>query len=851
MKNKKHEKIAFVIVAILLVALTTTSATFSWIDDVKQVQFDNDNVTNGAPLKSGVDINAGIVIKDDNNTVNLGNILKESDLVYEYTEDGKAKKHTKYDGGSHQPDWSVINKNKGYFYESGDMHLSPCYSDGETFYFPRQGTDGYREGNKDDENVNYISFTTKVSSPDATVDFWFESLPTVKVHDTNNVISTARFSITADGKSHVYSASGSANTVSGNSLVAVSGTRKTSTYTYGNNDNTTTARGANSNTLFSVKKGDTVNLNIKIWLEGGTDATITASDINMVLVSSWAYTRKITVLDRTTSADASSWINNNNATLFLTCPSVLNENAKEIYNTDNPNVANWKQIPGTQGYEHAPFYKLTKDSGTDDSYSVDVPLVYCNEEMILYRCGASTNANDNFSGWNTGTHTGNSGDYGVTYWNWWKSTLPNSYRNEMYTLYGSSYDDVAKERFGGTDTYKGYGTWGSVEEIKVYSHNGSIDYALKTDGARLYLRDYSDEDTSGEIYTFVMYRTDNNNGTPWKAYIPTSSSKLQFHYYLNDNTKGTWGYRSWSDENPQRRPLKSTGLYSENSTTYHFDQNYGDDKGWGYWDGAETVYLIKSSFLSSTSITAHAYMFVDGTNTNKSAYPGEALTRLKDTSNNDVSYTWNGGNYTAEVWQTGSPCVYNKIIFNNGDSNGGGDDQIGVKKTGNLNLFPGCFYQVDGSKWYGSLDDKGRDASTSGDSGDDSGGGDDSQTDSMDGYTVSSNFKFKVQINNVEKSYDAKTNVANGTTFKVDIELAEGLSWITVLGGSNSSDNYGNGGDPGQKYSVGSDFNGLNLSTANTNNFAFRASTAGHYIVTFAYGNSQDSISISSVLKKA
>lgn len=839
--NKKY--VALSVVALILASMMTIGVTYAWIDDVKLVEFDNDNlVQNGAPLKSGVDINSTVQITKEDNTINLGNILQESDLLYTYTQDGNEKKHTKYDGGSNAPSWSDINNKKGYFYESGDMHFSGCYSDGETFYFPRQGESGYREGNKDDENVNYISFTTKVSSPDANVDFWFESVPTVKQHGTNTAIPNARYAITVDGKSHVYSSTGTANTININnnsSVTSVSGVRTTAAYTYNDESNTTAARGKNSNTLFSIKKGATVNLNIKIWLETGFNTNITASDINLNLVSSWAYTRKITVLDRTTSADASSWINNDNATLFLTCPSVLNENAKEIYNTDNPNVANWKQIPGTQGYELAPFYKLTKDSGTDDSYSVDVPLVYCNEEMILYRCGASTNANDNFSGWNTGTHTGNSGDYGVTYWNWWKSILPNSYRNETYTLYGSSYDDVAKERFGGTDTYKGYGTWGSVEEIKVYSHYGSTDYASKTDGARLYLRDYSDEDTSGEIYTFVMYRTDNNNGTPWKAYIPTSSSKLQFHYYLNNNTKGTWGYRSWSDENPQRRPLKSTGLYSENSTTYHFAQNYGDDKGWGYWDGAETVYLIKSSFLSSTSITAHAYMFVDGTSTNKSAYPGEALTRLKDTSNNYVSYTWNGGNYTAEVWQTGSPCVYNKVIFNNGDSSGGGDDQIGVKKTGNLNLFPGCFYQVDGSKWYGSLDDKGRDASTSGDGGDDSGGGDDTGGGSISGYSeTSESRKFTFQIDGT--TYYALTN---GTDFKVRVPLNSGENWTTV---QYSGTNMGLEAS-GQKYDV-RDGMDLYLTKNRTNNFALRAQTSGTFIISFKWEN-DNTIKITSTLK--
>lgn len=830
--NIKH--IALSIVAFVLILILAVGVTFSWIDDVKLVEFENDDlVADGAPLKTGVDINSDIEITSESNSIDFGNMLDKDDLTYTYTDNGTTKRHTKYDGGSNEPDWDYINENKGYFYESGDMHLSGCYSDGETFYFPRQGTSGYREGNKDDENVNYISFTTRVSSPNANIDFWFRKIPTICKKNSDNAIAKARYAIIVDGECHVYSSDGSYKTLSSSTATSTTTKtdgRKTANYTYNDSSNTTTERGKNSNTLFSIAKGDTVNLTVKIWLENGFDTDITASDIDFQLVSSWAYTRTIKIVDKTTNGSGASWINNDSAKLYVTCPEILKDYADDL----NKNVAQWNTIKSSSGYEKAPFYQITLDSGSTTTYSVEVPLCFNNEKMILYRCSAS--------GWNTGTHNGKTGDYGVTYWNWWSTYMPNTYKTETYTLYGSSYDDVAVQGFGGTETDKGYGTWGSVEQIEVYSHYNNVEYADYQNGnARLYLRDYSDYDTSGEIYTFVMYRGNNNASTSWKCYVPASSAKLQFDYYSGGNITAVWGYNSWNNTNPQRRPLKSTGLYSSNSTVYHFAQHYGTDdyrNGWGYWEGADTVYLIKSGFLSSTSTTAHAYMF-NSASSEKQAYPGETLSRLKYTDNTNVSYTWDGGTKTAEVWKTGSPRVYKYIVFNNGY--GGA---VNTDKTNDLALFPGCFYQVDGSKWYGSLDDKGRTATEQESGG--SGGGDSSGTDtgggSMSGYTSDSKFVFKVDGNN----YYAKTN---GTKFKVRVNLASGDNWTTVQYQEGNYPNYGNG-QAGQYYEP-KDGVDLYLYAYNSNNFSIRTNSSGNYIVSFEYDNGNtNTIKITSILKE-
>lgn len=841
MKKPNKKTLALTIVAFVLVLMSLVSFTFSWIDDIKLVEFQNDDLAkNGAPLKTGTDINASVNITKGTNDINLGNMLKNSDLTY--TEDGK--KHIKYDTASpndtKNPDMDDINEKKGYFYESGGMHLSPCYGDGENFYFKRQGQSGYREANKDDENVNYISFTVKVSSPDATTDFWFRNVPTVKVHGTQTAIPNARFAITVDGNLHIYSPNGSANTISNSTVSAVSGVRKTSAYTFGNEENVTTARAHNSNTLFSIKKGETVNLNVKIWLEDSNnfDGSITLSDINLNLVSSWAYTREIHIVDRTTTNSKKSWLNDDSATMFLTCPSVLSEYARKTYT--NPTVDKWDDLE--DDYPYAPFYQLTKDTSlsTDDYavYKVTIEMVYNAEEMIIYRC--------NSSGWNNGNHTGATGDYGVNYWNWWKSYIPETFDTAVYTLYGGSHDQYAG--YVVTDdskknTYLGYGTWGAVEEISVDPEYHSVNWAGYAANSNVYIRDYTDDATSGETYVHSMY-WDSDAGL-WTAVIPKSSSLIQFLYTQNSVIKGCYGYNSYNGDNPQMRP--------EGSVKYHFAFKNDKDNnvnGMGYWKGANHVYLIADGDFSGAS-TLDSYLFYkykywennnasDITWENKDR-PGTGMTEIAEKYQTNIKVY-----QSDELDNSNSKNMYpdrrksndgdnrykitldTNVIFNTGSSS---------TQTAALVLFPGCYYDPATNTWLGSLHGKGRPAASSGgSSGGGSSGGSDETGGSMSGYNTSTDFVFKINGTNY-------TVYTNGTDYKVSIPLSAGENWTTVLKGST---NYGNG-SAGQSYNVRSGMD-LYLSSSYSNNISLKTNTSGTFIASFKWENS-NTIKITSVLK--
>lgn len=819
--NIKH--IALSIVAFVLILILAVGVTFSWIDDVKLVEFENDDlVADGAPLKTGVDINSDIEITSESNSIDFGNMLDKDDLTYTYTDNETTKRHTKYDGGSNEPDWDYINENKGYFYESGDMHLSGCYSDGETFYFPRQGESGYREGNKDDENVNYISFTTRVSSPNANIDFWFRKIPTICKKNSDNAIAKARYAIIVDGECHVYSSDGSYKTLSSSTATSTTTKtdgRKTANYTYNDSSNTTTERGKNSNTLFSIAKGDTVNLTVKIWLEDGFDTDITASDIDFQLVSSWAYTKKIWVEDKTTNGGGGSWLDDGSAKLYVTFPDLL----KDI----NSNVSKWSD------YEGEFFFPLTKDTSTGKYYA-NVPLVFNNEKMALYRC--------NSTGWNkTGSDAAQRSGYNVYCWNWWQTYTPNTYVNSTYTLYGGSVDSTAKGYFSndmGAVTNKGYGTWGGVEEIKVYSFYNGNDLATKNSGKAMYVVDYSDEDTSQEKYIYEMYRSGTTSSDPWRTYVPAGSAKIQFRYF--GGAKGlSWGYNSWNYTNPQMRPLASTGLYSKNGIEYQLGAIFDSVNGWGFWrDSSGTeydkVYFVKKGSTYAYASNVYSY-FWDGAGHKNMTWPGYTMTRMKDASNQDV--TWRDGSswvMQSDAARTGTSTIYKLLKFN--DNSG--------HETDELAAFPGCFYDPEGKKWYGSIEDKGRTATEQESGG--SSGGDSSGTDtgggSMNGYTGDSKFVFKIE----GKNYYAKTN---GTKFKVRLNLASGDNWTTVQYQEGNYPNYGNV-QAGQ-YCEPKDGVNLYLNAYNSNNFSIRTNSSGNFIVSFEYddGNT-NTIKITSILKE-
>lgn len=423
-KSRFGKKISLVAVSFLLVIMTGVSTTISWIEDVSQVEFSTDKDSQQTPLHIGSKIlYSDAVMKDKN--------------------------------------YEVTNVNlDDYFQKSGDMHLSPCYSNGEDFYFPAEKGSGFRTGTKDDANVNYLSVTFRVRSEGAATAYWFEktnastnfvtfknSVKNAETGEvtTQNMTNTGlekylRCSITVDGATNVYAINNpsttgydkSYKTVENNAVSTKTG-RSVEEFSYYqeqyNSDGSpnTTANSAlanqggggnlNGNTLFTVNTYDDQNkastvktVTVKIWLECGAyngTAHVTGADLaslNLNIVSGWEKKRRIYVVDKTID----QW------------DAGLGAYTGANWLTGSGNLF-WA-IKGDEANRH---WGKTGTVGNVKKQYFDIPAVYNNVGTTLYRCS---------SDWNTGnSHSP------VSYWDKYDTTFPNTFHNETFTVYTKTF----------------------------------------------------------------------------------------------------------------------------------------------------------------------------------------------------------------------------------------------------------------------------------------------------------------------------------------------------------------------------------------------------------------------------
>lgn len=426
-------RIILCLTALLLVTLIALGSTVSWIEEVSQVEFDN---------QSGQQTPAKI-----------GDKVLKSDIITRQKAEGE------------DDEISKISLNE-FFNESGDMHLSPCYGDGDNFYFPINGGSGFRTGTKDDANVNYLSATFRVRSEKANTVYWFSKakdpnsnvLPIVTFKN-GNTTNTAfakylRCSVTIDGATNVYSLddTSTANTydktyrtVENNAITSKTG-RSLEEYCYYDEDyndsnpvgyykNSVNKTGKpnqgggdnlDGNTVFSVnqysasnKEGTLKTVTVKVWLEcpvNGTAANtvsdVDISSINLDFVSAWSKTRRIYLHDATVDEYDAGLESKHTTTNWLKKDS----NARLF----------WAIKDATEECGYKPFEELTR-VGTSDWYYVDIPAIYNNAECALFRCNGE---------WNEGnTHDGES----VKYWDKWATTFPNTFHSEIFTVYSHKF----------------------------------------------------------------------------------------------------------------------------------------------------------------------------------------------------------------------------------------------------------------------------------------------------------------------------------------------------------------------------------------------------------------------------
>lgn len=608
MKRRFHKKnligkknVVLVAVSLVLVILTAVGVTTSWIEEVSQVEFSTNDDSQQTPVKVG-----SKVLKSDANM----------------------------DGDQHT---DPINLND-YFYKAGDMHLSPCYSDGEKFYFPiAGGTSGYREGTKDDANVNYMSATFRINSIDANTAYWFEKTSNLAYvtfkKGENASTDTAlqqylRCSVTIDGVTNVYALNSNGQfkkvTVSNNTYTVNTVTgRRMDQYTYytesfnnsspeGYYKNTANITNKpnqgegiatngtvdaskynlNGNTLYTVNKynndtnAGTKIVTVKIWLEYNNynNSAVNVASVNMNFVSSWAKTRRVYVKDATVHQKnyaQAKWLSHNGT-------------------SDNTAGLFW----AVKGQESTLNWKLTRVSTTSEYYYVDIPAVYNNVPAVLSRRSGKTT-------WAA-----------TTEWDKWETVFPDTFHSETFTVYTTDFgtwDDAASTHhiyfvnsvFSFNDDYQ-------VPYDYMWDHNSEH-------GTGINDKVVKNADWPGKLMTTEMQATANQSIPVYAFFFNSDYDRIIFndgHLQTNKNNE----YQT------QDLYLTNSEMnYTFDMTTLSWFHTYPGDT---YWSSKMPTYSASNTYVYSNIATDNRWRKT------RFAYGGEYVNTsgdaFKDTSANNL-----------------------------------------------------------------------------------------------------------------------------------------------------------------------------------------------------------------------
>ncbi len=567
LKNKFGRKTLIAgAVSLLLIGQLAIGNTISWIEDVSQVKFSTQNDAQQTPVNiSGMNWKSDAIMKKGEGlqSVSLGE----------------------------------------YFNKSGDMHLSPCYSDGENFYFPVQQSVGktdvaFRAGTKDDANVNYLSATFRIQSAGANTAYWFEK--SGENHDTNfvtfkdqNVVTATdpqtfmpseyktaedatnlsqylRFSVTVDGATIVYALNSSGEyytlNAAGTAGKLQTNGRSVEKYTYyqetlndsapeesykddNNKDKPNQGAGENlnGNTLFTVNKYDSSNKNtaktvtVKIWLEYDPDHS--TSDANLAAIN----------MNLVSSWAKERRIYVKDATVNQT----MRTQAKWLsHDGTNDNVAGlfWvlKDNPDV-------YYQLKRVDDSSDYYFADIPAVYNNEAVKLSRRSSKS--------WES-----------AEVWDEWETTFPNTFHSETFTVYTTE-----------------FGTWDPASDVHHYKFVSSA--GVEEDAMTLpfaYMWDSSTDmkDAQGKRIGSVVENAV-WPGTKMTKLNETFNGKSVFTFYYNSK------YNSSVVNDGRGSGSDSKGYQSQDINAAAHEDEYFDMASLKWYAAADTRPTYTLNYLRS------------------------------------------------------------------------------------------------------------------------------------------------------------------------------------------------------------------------------------------------------------
>lgn len=544
-KNKSRYGWLITVVALVEIAMILLISTFSWVETISSIRISN--ISNPANIDTYTYTDAWIGTGSDYN----------------------------------QP----IDLSK-YFRASGNVHMASASSkDGKEFFFPqiaKTGTDSsldnrYRKGTINDKNTNYLSFSFKVKSVGVTSDFYFESVPTFKIgNESVDNYNDIRIALTVsdengeNGVTTVYSY----NDVDTEYVVANTDGTQVEPTSIKAFKNCVKAEDSSDDAtpLFEIEANKEKTVTLTAWLQeserisGYSGNNLTAKDFSIIT----GVTKKtIKFVDRTSAfneidatKDTWQWVGN-----------------------DIEDIAMWVKTAQGSSFKMSPVTPEGTSSKTtewivqispDEIGSTDGDLYFYRTEATLESDPSESNCH-----------------------NYWKGKLSEASSQGIatYTAYGNLIPET-------NNTKQGYGTWGNVCLIQLFSDNESV---LTNPTSANYAKHITlnTKDKASEVQM-------NYNGGYWKAYIPNDSNSSDLSFSFSGITVLA-GNREKNEQSTFHITSSTTGYWEPGATVrVHIatgSEGRGTVKVSGGSDNAVTVTVTPGTEVTLNAAANSDYAF--------------------------------------------------------------------------------------------------------------------------------------------------------------------------------------------------------------------------------------------------
>lgn len=385
-----------------------------------------------------------------------------------------------------------------YFKASGNVHMASASSaNGKEFFFPQVAKTGtteprFRKGGLNDKNTNYISFSFKVKAVNTGADFYFDKIPAFKIGDTEVKDNKVRIALTVaneDGTNSETSIYSYQNEPSESVVANVDGTMVATSPEIKPFSEYASYENPDVNTLFSLLMDQTKLVTLTAWLQ---DPDMTAEYAGKQLTCSnfqivtGVKSTTINFVDRTSAFNSSdakkttwNWVGNDDALMWV------------------------KTSKGA--------FKMQKlDTAAEPTWTLTIPsdnLGSSSDDLYFYRTASTVTENPQDN-----------------YHNFWKTTLGGAGATAVptYKAYGNLKPNSSKE---------GYGTWGSICEIKVLGDKAESVLPTPTvetqnTATQITLK------TANDASVVPM----NYNDGYWRVYIPNDDNSKDLKISFSDHT---------------------------------------------------------------------------------------------------------------------------------------------------------------------------------------------------------------------------------------------------------------------------------------------------------------------------